>query len=327
MHEFVDETVIDISSGKGGNGCVSFRRERYAPKGGPDGGDGGRGGDVVFTTQNNLNTLSDLRYRRLFRAEDGRPGAGQQRHGRDGQDVEISVPPGTVISDATTGQVLKDLVEPGARWVALTGGRGGRGNIHYKSSTRQAPRYAQDGEPGETVRLRVELRLIADIGFVGHPNAGKSTLLRALTAARPEVASYPFTTKTPYLGVLRRDYATVLLADIPGILKGASEGVGLGDAFLKHIFRSKALAVIIDLSEPEPQEVFRGLMYELDAYSSDFAKKARVVVGSKLDLPGASDKLRDLRKALVGEQVTGVSAASGEGLDVLESLFMEIGSS
>lgn len=324
MHEFVDEALIDVSSGKGGNGCVSFRRERYAPKGGPDGGDGGRGGDVVFVTKQNLNTLSGLRYRRVFRAENGRPGEGAQRHGRDGNDVVVEVPPGSVIRDAESGEILADLLEDGQRWVALRGGRGGNGNVHYKSSTRQAPRYAQDGEPGESARLLVELRLVADIGLVGHPNAGKSSLLRVLTAARPNVADYPFTTKTPYLGVFRYDYVDVIIADIPGILEGASDGVGLGTSFLKHISRTKALAIVVDLTDEDPVATYHGLLAELSAYSDDLAAKSRVIVGSKMDLPGAGEKLERLSESLRDETVHGVSSVTHGGVRELGQLFLEL---
>lgn len=324
MHEFVDEALIDVSSGKGGNGCVSFRRERYAPKGGPDGGDGGRGGDVVFVTKQNLNTLSGLRYRRVFRAENGRPGEGAQRHGRDGNDVVVEVPPGSVIRDAESGEILADLLEDGQRWVALRGGRGGNGNVHYKSSTRQAPRYAQDGEPGESARLLVELRLVADIGLVGHPNAGKSSLLRVLTAARPDVADYPFTTKTPYLGVFRYDYVDVTIADIPGILDGASDGVGLGTSFLKHISRTKALAIVVDLTDEDPVATYHGLLAELSAYSDDLAAKSRVIVGSKMDLPGAGEKLERLSESLRDETVHGVSSVTHGGVRELGQLFLEL---
>jgi GTP-binding protein len=324
VHEFVDEALIDVSSGKGGNGCVSFRRERYAPKGGPDGGDGGRGGDVVFVTKQNLNTLSGLRYRRVFRAENGRPGEGAQRHGRDGNDVVVEVPPGSVIRDAESGEILADLLEDGQRWVALRGGRGGNGNVHYKSSTRQAPRYAQDGEPGESARLLVELRLVADIGLVGHPNAGKSSLLRVLTAARPDVADYPFTTKTPYLGVFRYDYVDVTIADIPGILEGASDGVGLGTSFLKHISRTKALAIVVDLTDEDPVATYHGLLAELSAYSDDLAAKSRVIVGSKMDLPGAGEKLERLSESLRDETVHGVSSVTHGGVRELGQLFLEL---
>jgi GTP-binding protein len=324
VHDFVDEVVIDVASGKGGNGCVSFRRERYAPRGGPDGGDGGRGGDVVFVTDPNLNTLTELRYRRLFRAENGRPGQGRQRHGRNGHDMEIAVPPGTVIRDADTGEILVDLVESDERWIALSGGGGGKGNVHYKSSTRQAPRYAQEGEPGKEARLRVELRLIADVGLVGHPNAGKSSLLRAMTAAHPEVADYPFTTTTPHLGVLRYDYRDIVLADIPGILEGASEGVGLGIEFLKHISRTQVLAFVIDLTDPDPPATFGGLLEEVRAYSQSLPAKKRIVVGTKLDLPGAPEALDQLSCELAGESVHGVSSVTHAGLEALTQVLLQM---
>lgn len=324
MHDFVDEAVIDVSSGSGGKGCVSFRRERYAPKGGPDGGDGGRGGDVVFVTDSNLNTLTNLRYKRIFRAENGRPGEGRQRHGRNGSDVEIAVPPGTVVRDAETGTVLVDLVEPGRRWVAFEGGRGGKGNIHFKSSTRQAPKFAQDGEPGGEGRLLVELRLVADVGFVGHPNAGKSSLLRALTAAHPEVADYPFTTKTPHLGVLRYDYRDVVLADIPGILEGASDGVGLGLQFLKHISRTSALAFIVDLTDADPILTYEGLLAEVREYSGELESKRRVIIGTKRDLPDTEAPLERLIESYPDQTVLGVSSITRLGIDELVGVFLSL---
>ncbi len=316
MFGFADETFIDISSGKGGSGCVSFRREKYVPKGGPDGGDGGKGGDVIFVVRNNLNTLSHLKFKRVYRAENGRPGEGRRKHGRNGNDVEIPVPPGTIIKDPETGEVLKDLTNEGS-WIFLRGGKGGLGNWHFSTSRKQTPRYAQPGEPGEECRIHVELQLIADIGFVGLPNAGKSSLLRALTNAEPRVASYAFTTKIPNLGVMKGSYRDVVLADIPGIIEGASGGAGLGIKFLKHIYRTKAIAFLIDLSQNDPAKTFTTLLDELQGYAPDLANRKRMIIGTKTDLPDTSEHLDDLQKSFPEETVTGISSFTRSGLDVL----------
>ncbi|MGN0906598.1 MAG: GTPase ObgE, partial [Bullifex sp.] len=256
MFGFSDETYIDVASGSGGSGCVSFHREKFVPKGGPDGGDGGRGGDVVFVVRENLRTLGHLRMVRSFKAENGRNGQGDRCFGRDGADVEIPVPPGTVLKDPDTGEVIKDLTGLD-RYVFLKGGKGGLGNWHFRSSTRQTPRYAQPGEKGVECRVGVELLVIADIGFVGFPNAGKSSLLNLLTNARSKVAGYPFTTKIPQLGAMRYDDQDMILADIPGIIEGASEGAGMGFKFLRHISRTKALAFLIDLSDEKNSMMVR----------------------------------------------------------------------
>ena len=266
MFGFSDETYIDVASGNGGNGCVSFRREKFVPKGGPDGGDGGKGGDVVFVVRDNLRTLGHLKMVRSYRAENGRPGQGARCFGRNGADVEIPVPPGTVIKDAQTGQVIKDLTGE-ERYVFLKGGRGGLGNWHFRTATRQTPRFAQSGEPGTEMRIGVELLVIADIGFVGFPNAGKSSLLNLLTNARSKVAGYPFTTKIPQLGAMRYDGQDMILADIPGIIEGASQGAGMGLKFLRHISRTKALAFFIDLSDENCLDSYDILSREL----ADFA--------------------------------------------------------
>ena len=266
MFGFSDETYIDVASGNGGAGCVSFRREKFIPKGGPDGGDGGRGGDVVFVVKDNLRTLGHLRMVRSYRAENGRGGQGARCYGRAGKDVEIPVPPGTIIKNAETGEIIKDLTGVD-RWVFLEGGRGGLGNWHFRTSVRQTPRFAQPGEKGVEMRVGVELQVIADIGFVGFPNAGKSSLLNLLTNARSKVAGYPFTTKIPQLGVMRYDDQDLVLADIPGILEGASEGLGMGFKFLRHISRTKGLVYLIDLSDENYLDSFDILSEELRKYS------------------------------------------------------------
>ena len=323
MQGFADETYIDVSSGDGGDGCVSFRREKYVPRGGPDGGDGGKGGNVVFSVKNNLKTLLHLRYKRVYRAGNGSPGKGKRMHGKDGSDVIIEVPPGTVLKEPESGRVIKDLVD--GSWVFLKGGQGGKGNWHYRSSTRQAPRYAQSGTPGESARVHVELHLIADIGFVGFPNAGKSSLLGALTNASPAVAAYPFTTKIPYLGVLRAGDSHVVLADIPGLIEGAAKGAGMGIKFLKHIERTKSLAYVIDLSDERYLQAVELLKQELMAFSTSLGGKPRIIIGTKLDLPGTEERLEELKKSLPSETVIGISVFSDRGMETCKNMFLREG--
>ncbi len=324
MNGFVDETVIHVSSGSGGNGAVSFRREKYVPKGGPDGGDGGKGGDVVFDVRPNLKTLAHLRLRPHFAAENGKHGSGNKRHGRDGRDVRISVPPGTILSDRETGELIADLKNSGDEFVLFRGGKGGRGNSNFATSTRQTPRFAEEGRPGESRDLKVELHLIADVGIVGLPNAGKSTLLSVLTSAHPLIGDYPFTTKTPNLGLLRLSGMELVLADIPGIIEGASSGRGLGLKFLKHIERCAALLYLVDLSSDNGYETVRVLEKELAGYSHTLAAKPRILVGAKLDLAGAREMLEALASSFHEEKVLGVSAFSREGLDILAKTLLEL---
>lgn len=322
MEKFADEALIEVSSGSGGNGCAAFRREKYVPKGGPSGGDGGRGGSVIFTVRRNLRTLAHLRYHHTFKAENGRDGEGSGRYGRNGEDLIIPLPPGSLLKNADTGEPVRDFgAEPGD-FVFLRGGNGGWGNIHFKSSVNQAPRKALPGQPGKTVRLKVELALMADIGLVGFPNAGKSSLLNFFTRARPKIAPYPFTTKIPNLGVLslgtfRRDDSgsrDVILADIPGLIEGASEGAGLGIRFLKHISRTGALAFLIDLSDDNYREAFDILRRELGAFSPELPQKRRIILGTKTDLEAAAGRLAKLRAKYPGERIRGISVFSGEGL-------------
>lgn len=346
MIKFADEAFIIVSSGKGGDGCVAFRREKFVPMGGPAGGDGGRGGDVVFEVRRNLRTLADLRYRQTFKAQNGQPGLGSNCHGKDGEDVVIAVPPGTLIKDADTGDILHDFgTELGfagggkmsgtkagskdrkvdrdnARWVFLKGGNGGWGNTRFKSSVNQAPRQFQPGQPAQTAKIRVELQLIADIGFVGFPNAGKSSLLDYYTNARPKIAPYPFTTKIPNLGIMNAHERDIVLADIPGIIEGAHEGAGLGIRFLKHIARTKVLAFLVDLSDPNWETAFSVLLEELRSFSPELAEKRRVVIGTKLDLEETEGRLETLAAALPREKVLGISVFSKEGLDALKDVFL-----
>jgi GTP-binding protein len=325
VNGFVDETTIHAASGSGGDGVVSFRREKYVPKGGPDGGDGGWGGDVVFTVRSNLKTLAHLKLKRYFAAENGKRGSGNRRHGRNGKDVEILVPPGTLLSDPETGELLADLTREGERFVLLRGGKGGKGNARFATPTEQAPRYAQEGEPGEERNLKVELHLIADVGLVGKPNAGKSTLLSVLTNAHPLIGDYPFTTKTPNLGLLRISLKEVILADIPGIIEGASEGRGLGVRFLRHIDRCSALLFLVDLGDDDCVEAVRVLEKELEAYSPALIAKTRVIVGTKLDREGSRDRLAGLGASFPKEKILGVSSFSHEGLDELAGALLSLG--
>lgn len=327
MIKFADEVLITVASGKGGDGCVAFRREKFIPFGGPAGGDGGRGGDVVFVLKRNLRTLAYLRYRQVFRAQNGQPGMGKNMHGRDGEDVVIEVPPGTIVRDAETGELLKDFSArrgmDGERWVFLKGGRGGWGNTHFKTSVNQAPRFAQPGQPGQERRLKLELSLIADVGLVGFPNAGKSSLLDYFTNARPKIAPYPFTTKIPNLGVLTVHERDIILADIPGIIEGAHEGAGLGLRFLKHIARTACLAFLVDLSDENWRTAFPILLRELELFSSELAKKPRILVGTKMDLPEAQEQFAQFKASFSDEQVYGISVFSGFGLDALKQAFFE----
>ena len=347
---FVDRTVITVSSGSGGNGAVSFRREKYVPRGGPDGGDGGRGGDVVFAVQHNVHTLAHLAGRHHFRAEDGAPGRRRRQHGANGKAVRIAVPPGTLVRDNDSGEVLHDLAGRDDEWLCLPGGAGGAGNARFANSVRRAPRFAKPGRPGRMLQVRLELRSIADVGFVGLPNAGKSTLLAALTNARPKIASYPFTTLVPGLGTMplhgaaatpdtasgsgaaaggqqspppsapREEWlqaAEIVLADIPGIVAGASGGTGLGLQFLDHIARARMLAYVIDLTDNG--EPVATLEVELRAYDRALLDRPRLLVGTKQDLDHDGALRSRLLRRHPAENVVTVSAHDGSGLSDLRS--------
>ncbi len=315
---FVDEVTIHVRGGDGGDGCVSFRREKYVPRGGPDGGDGGHGGSVYLQATSELNTLLDLAGRHHWRAQNGRPGQGANCAGKRGAPLVIPVPAGTLVYDASTGRLLKDLVHHGQRVRVARGGRGGRGNAWFRSATNQTPREAEPGGRGEERTLRLELKLIADVGFVGLPNAGKSTLLSRLTRARPKIAAYPFTTREPQLGIMELPgFRRLVLADLPGLIEGAHAGHGLGHAFLRHIERTRVIVHLIDLcpveGAPAPIQAYRVIRRELERYSPHLAQRPEIVVGTKLDLSGAAESLTALRAAL-GVQVLGTSGVSGAGL-------------
>jgi GTP-binding protein len=324
LNGFADEAVIEVSSGKGGNGSVAFRREKFAPKGGPAGGDGGRGGNVIFTVRKNLRTLSQLRFKRKFKAENGHDGEGSERYGRNGEDVVIPVPPGTVLKNPDTGVLIHDFGKDESDFLYLKGGNGGWGNVHFKSSVTQAPHRALPGKPGVTETLFVELQIMADLGFVGFPNAGKSSLLDRFTNARPKIAPYPFTTKIPNLGVLHFDERDIILADIPGLLEGASDGVGLGIQFLKHISRTAALIFLIDLSDDNYLSAFEILTGELAAFSPALLEKKRLIAGTKLDIEGTEERFAELQKKYPSEKVTAISVFSGAGIEELALEFMRL---
>ncbi|MCQ2412577.1 MAG: GTPase ObgE [Sphaerochaetaceae bacterium] len=323
MFGFSDETYIDIASGNGGNGCVSFRREKFVEKGGPDGGDGGKGGDLVFVVKDNLRTLAHLKIIRSFRAENGRNGSGARCYGRNGNDMEIPVPPGTVLKDAATGEVIKDLTGLD-RFVFLKGGRGGLGNYHFRTSTRQAPKFAQPGEPGVEMRVGLELLVIADIGFVGFPNAGKSSLMNMLTNARSKVAPYPFTTKIPQLGMMRLGEQDVVIADIPGIIEGASQGAGMGFKFLKHIARTGGLAYLIDMSDPQCLEQYELLRNELYTYSPELVEKKEVLIGTKLDEDGAPENFEKFKAKYSDKTVYGMTIYDDDTVKPIMKAFVDM---
>ena len=326
--KFVDETMITVQSGDGGNGCVSFRREKYVPRGGPDGGDGGAGGNIIFRATSRKRTLYDFHFKRQFKAENGRHGQGKQKTGRNGKDLVIEIPPGTLITEVETGRVLADLVQPGDSVVAAAGGRGGLGNTRYKSSTNRAPRASRPGEPGLVVQLRLELKLIADVGLIGLPNAGKSTLIGAMSSASPKTADYPFTTLTPNLGVVHTAWSEpFVVADIPGLIEGAHKGAGLGTRFLRHIERTRILVHLIDVSgidSHSPLQAYETVNTELARYSSALAEKHQIVVLNKMDLEGSQEIASMFTAALGAEEVLTISAIERIGLKQLASRITSI---
>ena len=317
---FIDEAEILVRAGKGGDGCRSFLREKFRPRGGPDGGDGGKGGDVCILSNSRRNTLLALHLQKLYRAEPGRNGRGKNRHGRRGRDRIVLVPVGTLIRDAQSGRVLEDLSRPGQRFLAARGGRGGRGNARFVTQSCKLPETCEEGEPGESKRLHCELKLLADVGIVGFPNAGKSTLVAKLSSAKPKIADYPFTTLVPQLGLVRaEEHESFVIADIPGILPGAAEGVGLGIRFLKHIERSSVLLFLIDLADPtreDPFETYRALKEELSGFSERLLQKRAVVAFNKIDLPTARERRPFVLKGsqLDEGSVFFISAVTGKGL-------------
>lgn len=318
--QFIDQVKVYIKAGDGGRGCVSFRREKFIPRGGPDGGDGGRGGHIIFRAARNLNTLLDIRYRQRYLAKRGQHGMGRDMHGKNGEDRVISVPLGTLIKDAATEEVLHDLVVDGQEFIAAKGGRGGMGNARFKGPARQAPRFAQPGEPGEEMTLFLELKLLADIGLIGLPNAGKSTLISSLSSARPKIADYPFTTLIPTLGVVKYgEYNSFVIADIPGLIEGAHKGTGLGFQFLRHVERTSILLHLVDISEMaegDPVENFKKINKEMEMYSPKLISKPQAVAGTKLDIKGEGEKLDSLAEYCKDKHYDffPVCAVTGNGL-------------
>lgn len=328
MALFVDVVNITVKAGDGGNGCVSFHREKFVQAGGPDGGDGGRGGNVVFEATERMHTLMDFRFNRKFAAGNGEDGSSNRRSGKSGADVVIEVPPGTVVREKATGKLLLDLYEPGVKKILDRGGRGGHGNQHFATPTRQAPQFAKPGEKKEIIEVTLELKSIADVGLVGFPNVGKSTILSVVTAAKPKIANYHFTTLQPNLGIVKQGEYSFVLADIPGLVEGASEGVGLGHAFLRHVERTRMLLHVVDISGSEyrdPLEDFDAIMKELEAYG-DLKNRPMIVVANKMDLPGAEENLERLREKLkdTGMKIFPVSAATNPNFKELMYATIEL---
>ncbi len=321
---FIDEVRIYVKAGDGGNGCLAFRREKYVPRGGPSGGDGGRGGDVVFVASPHHNTLLHFRFNPEHKADRGRHGEGSNRTGRDGHSIEVPVPVGTLVYDADSGELIHDFTRSGEKFIVAKGGRGGRGNQHFATPTHQAPTEHEPGKPGEERNLRLELKLLADVGLVGFPNAGKSTLISRVSAARPKIADYPFTTLEPNLGVVEFDGRTFVVADIPGLIEGAHEGHGLGIQFLRHVERTRLLVHLVDVSEfsgRDPVEDFEIIMRELASFSEEMISKPMIVVATKMDVAQDADRVERLeaKAAEAGFELFKISAVTGEGIELLKA--------
>ncbi|MGE5701827.1 MAG: GTPase ObgE [Clostridia bacterium] len=317
---FVDQVKVYVKGGDGGNGAVSYRREKYVPLGGPAGGDGGRGGDVVFVVDEGLRTLVDFRYQRHFKAPRGEHGRNKSQHGAGAEDLEVRVPPGTTVIDADTGEVIADLVEQGQRAVIAKGGRGGRGNIRFATSSNPAPQIAENGEPGQERNVTLELKLIADVGLVGYPSVGKSTLLASVTAARPKIAEYHFTTLKPNLGAVDLGERSFVLADLPGLIEGAHEGVGLGHQFLRHVERTRLIIHVIDMAGTEgrdPYEDFLKINQELKLYNIRLEERPQVIAANKMDLPEAEENLKRFKEKVPDVPVIAISAATNQGVKEL----------
>ena len=316
----VDLVKISVKAGRGGNGYVSFRREKYVAAGGPDGGDGGKGGDIYFVVDKDVNTLIDFRYKKKFIAEDGKPGDGGHRFGKSGANLYIKVPAGTIVRDMETGRTLADLVEVGEKFLVAKGGRGGRGNAKFATSTRQVPKFAEEGEEGEHLELMLELKLLADVGLVGFPNVGKSTILSIMTSAKPKIGNYQFTTLEPNLGVVKLNNGMdFVLADIPGLIEGAHTGIGLGHEFLRHVERTKLIIHVVDCSQSEARDVvkdFKIINAELELYNKKLASRPQIVVANKMDIPGAKENFERLKKVTdkLGYEIFEVSAVTNSGL-------------
>lgn len=325
MPTFVDQTKIEVQAGKGGDGMVAFRHEKYVPNGGPAGGDGGRGGSIIFVADSGLRTLMDFRYRRKFKADNGENGRIKSQYGKGAKDLYLKVPIGTTVYDFETNELIGDLIENGQELVVAKGGRGGRGNIHFATSVNTAPEIAENGEPGEDRVLRLELKMLADVGLVGFPSVGKSTLLSVVTKAKPKIAAYQFTTLTPNLGmVILPDGRDFSMADLPGLIEGASQGVGLGIQFLRHIERTKVILHLVSMDPNngrDPYEDYEATRKELGSYTTDLTQKRELIVATQMDIPGADEKFAEFKKALtdhdVEEPVYAISSVTHEGVDKL----------
>jgi len=321
--QFIDYVKIHVKAGDGGRGCISFRREKFVPRGGPDGGDGGRGGHVIIRSTNRMNTLLDFKYKKIYKAKRGQHGMGKNMHGKDGEDLVIPVPIGTVIKDALTGEILSDLVKEGQEIIVAKGGKGGLGNAHFATPVRQSPRFAQPGEKGEERLLILELKLLADVGLIGMPNAGKSTLLSVISSAKPKIADYPFTTLSPVLGVVKYgEYKSFVVADIPGLIEGAHKGAGLGFQFLRHIERTSLLVHLVDISDytkDDPVECLEKINKELELYSRMLIEKPQIIVGTKLDIAMENWKKERLQEYCKEKKIECffISSITREGVDSL----------
>ena len=326
--KFIDEAIITVESGDGGRGCVSFRREKHVPRGGPDGGDGGKGGDVILKSTSRRRTLFPFQLKRQFKAKNGAHGQGKQKTGRNGKDLTIELPPGTLVKDADTNEILKDFTEAGDSYTVVSGGRGGLGNARFKTSTNRAPRYAQPGEEGQNRRLKLELKLLADVGIIGLPNAGKSTLISKISSANPKIGNYPFTTLTPTLGVVETSWSDpFVVADIPGLIEGAHAGAGLGTQFLRHIERTRILIHLIDAGTIEgdhPLDHFKTVNRELKSFNPQLTQKPQIVALNKIDLPGAQKAADAFTAALDEEPVILISALKKKGMKRLISRILEL---
>lgn len=318
---FIDEVVIELMAGDGGNGCMAFRREKYIPMGGPFGGNGGKGSDIIFKVDEGLNTLIDLKVQKLIKGNKGANGEGKAKHGKNAEDIIIKVPQGTVITDVETNLIIADLTKKDEEVIVAYGGRGGRGNMAFATRLNPAPSYAENGEPGEYKKVKIELKLLADVGLVGMPSVGKSTLISKISASKPKIAAYHFTTLVPNLGVVRvRENTSFVVADLPGLIKGASLGEGLGDKFLKHIERTRVIAHIIDMSGFEgrdPYEDYITINKELENFNPDLIKKPKIIIANKMDLPSSLDNLEIFRKKVSDVKIFPISAMNNDGLNVV----------